>query len=87
MTPRSRPALHALMLSALLLLVSGCASVPRPSLPPVIPALPAQATQPPAPALCLPTCSSGWKRLVESLLQSPTIAVSQDKPVKTPTGR
>jgi len=75
-----------------LLLATACASVPPP-LPPLvvppaaIPSLPAQARQPTTPAECSPTCSDGWKRLVESLLQKPTAAALPAGPANGLTER
>lgn len=62
------------LLCALWLLVTGCATAPQPLPPlvidpPSIPPLPLQARQPPAPAICLPTCSDGLTRLRDSLLR------------------
>jgi len=68
------PRLRLLMLTGLLLLAGGCASVSQP-LPPVVvqppitPSLPAQARQPPPPEICSPTCSQKWSELAEQWLQ------------------
>ncbi|AHG41147.1 hypothetical protein N018_13405 [Pseudomonas syringae CC1557] len=77
MRDKNRP-LHLLMLLSLTLLATGCASKPEswqpPQVaPPVIPELPSEARQPPAPQWCSPTCSAGltrerenWQRLMTS---------------------
>lgn len=67
--PLPGPMLRAAMPALLALLLTACASVPQ-ALPPV--AIPQATTQPEVPAICLPTCSAGWKRMVESLRSTPT---------------
>lgn len=67
--PYSGPMLRAVTLALLGLLLTACASAPK-TLPPV--AVPRAPTQPEPPAWCLPTCSFGWKRMVESLQSTPT---------------
>lgn len=63
------------MLSALALLLASCGHTPQ-ALPPVpapaIPPLPSTAQQPEVPEWCLPTCSEGLRRMLESLLPKPT---------------
>lgn len=87
--PRSRPALLALTLPMLLMLLSACSSTPK-ALPvpaPLIPPLSPAARQPDVPAWCLPTCSAGWKRMVESLLPRPTGVESPGLPASGDTTR
>ncbi len=80
----------------LALLVTACATGPRSTpasapakapQPASVPALPAQARQPVAPALCLPTCSDGWRRLAESLLPLPMPEGPPEPPASGPTTR
>lgn len=64
-------------LIVLALTLTACALPQRPQAPAVvpqaeIPPLPPQARQPPVPAMCSPTCSAGWARLVQSLRQKLT---------------
>lgn len=63
MQPNPTMIARLLTLPALALLLSACAVPLKPlppavTAPPVIPPLPLQARQPPAPVWCLPTCSA-----------------------------
>ena len=67
---------HKLTLLALVMLLTSCGVVPKPSppsavviKPPQIPPLPQEAKQPPTPELCSPTCSDGLRRRLESWLR------------------
>lgn len=66
--PFAAPGWTLLPLAALL---TACGAT-SPRLPVSVPPLPPAARQEPAPETCLPTCSDGWRRLVESLLPRPT---------------
>lgn len=76
--PRLKSALPRLLPLALVMLLTACSVVSKPSqpsapIPPVIqpaqtPALPPEARQPPTPALCSPNCSEGLRKLLDSLL-------------------
>lgn len=61
-----------LMLTLLVVLVSGCALPLQPPEPQAaaIPPLPPQARQPTPPSECLPSCSAGLTRLRTELLDS-----------------
>lgn len=69
-------------------LLSACSSVPvrlPPEPPPVpLPPLPAAARQPTPPPTCLPTCSAGASRSLESWLSSPTAPTSPARPASAP---
>jgi hypothetical protein len=75
---RPKHALPPLTLLALVTLLTACSVAPKslpPSapIPPVIqppqtPPLPAEARQPPTPALCSPSCSEGLRKRLQSLL-------------------
>lgn len=82
---------RAMMLPALLLLMTACASVSPPLLPqviapPAIPALPASARVSliPVPSICSPTCSAGLTKLRESWLDMLTKFTSPDRLAKPP---
>lgn len=89
------PALRApaLMMTAalLMLLAAGCSTPlaslrPDPVAPARIPPLPEAARQPPAPALCSPSCSKGLSTLLESwqkLLTAPASPVTPVVPMST----
>ena len=84
----------ALTLLSLTLLLAGCASESRHSLPPpevvppaAIPRLAQQARQPKTPPECLPTCSAGASREFDSWLSSPTSAAPPARPASAPTTR
>lgn len=80
-TPRAALAPTLLLLAALL---TGCgATLPRS--PGSVPPLPPAARQEPTPEHCLPTCSDGWRRLVESLLPKQTAPASPALPASGPT--
>lgn len=89
-----KPNLRVIALTQLLLiaLLSACATPPAP-LPPVvvpppeIPALPQAARQPPTPPWCLPTCSDGWRREVESWQRSLMSVASPAEPASAPATR
>ena len=76
--PRLKSALPRLLPLALVMLLTACSVVSKPSqpsapIPPVIqpaqiPALPPEARQPQTPALCSPSCSEGLRKLLDSLL-------------------
>ena len=76
--PRLKSALPRLLPLALVMLLTACSVVSKPSLPsaptppatqpPQIPALLPEARQPKTQALCSPNCSEGWRKLLESLL-------------------
>jgi len=91
MTPKPNSIKLAMTLTSLALLVSGCASMSRPSQPPSvveaakIPPLPKQARQPKPPSICLPTCSAGLTTLRTELLDSLTKPTPQDQPASAPT--
>lgn len=76
--PKPNFAPPRLMLLGLAVLLTSCAVVPKPSppnalpivmKPPELPALPQEARQPPTPELCLPSCSDGLRRRLESWLR------------------
>ena len=71
MTLTNEPRPRAAMLLPLLMWLAGCAStLPASSVAPaLIPPLPAQARQPPAPAWCSPTCSAALTAERESWLR------------------
>lgn len=71
MKPCKPFAVPGLMLLPLVMLLTACEST-LPRLPDKVPPLPPVARQEPAPQACLPTCSDGWRRLVESLLPKQT---------------
>jgi len=83
----------ALMTTAalLMLLAAGCSTPlatlpPEPVAPARIPPLPEAARQPPAPALCSPSCSKGLSTLLESwqrLLTSPVLPETPVVPTST----
>ncbi len=81
------------MLTLLAWLLSACASVSQPSLPPLdvrppaIPRLPSAARQPKTPPECLPTCSAGVSREFDSWLTSPTNAAQPGQPASGPMTR
>lgn len=83
------PLLRLSSVMLLPLLLAACASAPNnspPSVAPLVPPLPLEARQPALPAWCSPTCSAGWRRMVETLLQpqtQPTVPVSPAKPNTT----
>ena len=64
-------------------LLTACASTSRVS-PDSAPPLPPIARQEPPPEICLPTCSAGWRRLVESLLPKPTGLEQPERPASAP---
>lgn len=76
--PKPKPALQLLTLLALGTLLTACSVAPKSSppsapIPPAIqpfqiPPLPAEARQPPTPALCSPSCSEGLRKRLQSLL-------------------
>lgn len=70
---------RALLLLLLLILLVACGHTPPaspPVPPPAIPPLPPSARQPAPLDLCSPTCSDGWRKAVEALLQKQTGAAS-----------
>jgi hypothetical protein len=76
------------MLSPLLALLTACAvPSPPPSSAAVIPPLPPEARQPPAPELCRPTCSEGLRMLLESLRAQLTSAAPPGPPARDPSTR
>lgn len=77
----------ALMLSALALLLSGCAQpLPRPEVKPAaIPPLAPQAKQPTPPKECLPTCSAGLTTLRTESLDLLMKLTSPAEPAKAST--
>lgn len=79
--PYAVPAWTLLPLAALL---TACGAT-SPRLPASVPPLPPVARQEPAPETCLPTCSAGWRRLVESLLPRPTEPERPAPRVNAPT--
>ena len=76
-----------LMLSALALLLSGCAQpLPRPDVKPAaVPPLPPQAKQPTPPKECLPTCSAGLTTLRTESLDLLMKLTSPAEPAKAST--
>ena len=86
------PLAHALTLTLLLLLSSGCATKPPalpplPVAPPLVPPLPQQARQPTPPPWCLPTCSAALGKRLSTLADTLTKPETQGlpaKPVTTP---
>lgn len=81
--PRSAIAPALLLLTVLCV---GCASVTPPLvLPAQVPPLPQAARQPPLPPICVPTCSDGLARLLDSLLPPPTSAVPPAAPASAAT--
>lgn len=85
------PKLSPMICAALLLLVTGCATKLDGSPPPVVvlgpqvPPLPPAARPPTPPAICSQTCSSGWTRMAENWLNTPTEFGSQGKPASPAT--
>lgn len=79
-------AVPALMLLPLAVLLTACGATLPPS-PSSLPPLPPAARQEPAPETCSPTCSDGWRRLVESLLPKPTEPEQPAKPANGPMTR
>lgn len=79
-------AARAPMLLLLTALLTACAST-SPAWRASVPPLPPSARQEPSPALCLPSCSAGWKRLVESLQQTPTAPASPASSASAATTR
>lgn len=87
MQPQKQPkryAAPALMLLPLVVLLTACGGT-LPVLPSNVPPLPPAARQEPAPETCSPTCSDGWRRLVESLLPRPTEPEQPARPASGPT--
>lgn len=81
---------YAWLLIVALSQVQGCASgllksLPVVPKPPMIPALPPEARQPPVPEFCLPTCLDAWNRLVDSLLKRPPSGASKGSPANATT--
>jgi hypothetical protein len=75
------------MLLLLPMLLTGCASPPTsPQIvaPPLIPPLPQEARQPPAPS-CSPSCSGALRRELQSWLDLLTPPVSLGRPAKPAT--
>lgn len=79
--PFAVPAWTLLPLAALL---TACGAT-SPRLPVSVPPLPPVARQEPAQETCLPTCSDGWRRLVESLLPKQTAPAPPALPASGPT--
>ena len=82
--PRSRR--RGQMLAWPLMLLTGCATgqMPLQQSDAKAPPLPVEASQPAPQALCLPTCSEGLRRLLDSLLQPQTNAAQQAMPASGP---
>ncbi len=81
MMQRNKQRPRSLMLLALVLSVTGCATAPTRWLAPQsseIPPLPTEARQGPMPSICSPTCSAGLATELKSLLQLRTVPASQD---------
>ncbi|ACT83036.1 Rz1 gp24' [Burkholderia phage KS9] len=79
---------RALMLPALLLLLTACASKSTSSSPVhAIPAMRPEARQPSAPSICLPTCSAGLTRLRENSRESLTSGALPGGSAKATTTR
>ena len=91
MPPNKPCALRALMLTTLAALLSGCASVSPPPLPPhqvappSIPALPPAARQPPTPQVCARSCSAALSIELDSWLNSPTVPPPPAPPASAAT--
>jgi hypothetical protein len=85
-----RLALLLLLVSALMLLLSGCATQPpvlAPSAQPRLPPLPMEARQPPAPDWCSPTCSAGVERDLSSWATTLTGPQPPEPPASEPMTR
>ena len=86
MKPKRNSMLSALMLSALVMSVTGCASNSQPSNPPAvveppaIPSLPQSARQSPLPSFCSPTCLQALTTLRESWQKLLIEVTPQDLP-------
>lgn len=81
MTPRNKPLPRLLVLLALVLSTTGCATVPTRWLAPQaaeIPPLPTEARQEPMPSICSPTCSDGLASELKNLRELQTAPGSQD---------
>ena len=83
MMPHKLPAGRVWIPLLLAGLLTACASTSRVS-PDSAPPLAPIARQEPPPGICLPTCSAGWRRLVESLLQKPTGLEPPELPASAP---
>jgi hypothetical protein len=81
--PLNNRAVRAWTLLPLAVLLTACGAT-SPRLPSSVPPLPPAARQEPAPETCLPTCSDGWRRLVESLLPRPTEPEPPGLPASAP---
>ena len=81
--PLNNRAVPAWTLLPLAVLLTACGAT-SPRLPGSVPPLPPAARQEPAPETCLPTCSEGWRRLVESLLPRPTEPEPPEQPASAP---
>ncbi|VVN76537.1 hypothetical protein PS833_00772 [Pseudomonas fluorescens] len=76
--PKNRTRLRPLMLLVPMLLLCACGMQPTdlqplPVTAPVIPGLPDEAKQPPAPQWCFPTCSNGLMHERENWLRPMTV--------------
>lgn len=86
MKPRRPYAAPAWTLLPLAALLTACGAT-SPRLPSSVPPLPPAARQEPPPETCSPTCSDGWRRLVESLLPRPTEPEQPGRPANGPMTR
>ena len=81
MTKRNKPALMLLLLTSVLTACSNKSPDYSPAVaPPAVPSLPKEARQPETPPYCLPTCSAGWSRQVESWQKRLTGEADQGEP-------
>lgn len=81
MMPRNKPLPRLLVLLALVLSTTGCATAPTHWLAPQaaeIPPLPAEARQGPTASTCSPTCSDALATELRSLRTLQTVPVSRD---------
>lgn len=90
----NKPAWKRSVLLLLLLpplwLVTACAPPPlqlqpEPAKTARVPALTQEARQPPVPPICSPTCSDGWRSLVDSSRERLTAGASPASPASAPT--
>lgn len=81
MMPKNRPPVRPLMLLALVLSMTGCASTQTRWLAPQpaeIPPLPTEARQGPLPSICSPTCSAALSIELQRLQGLRTVPASLD---------
>lgn len=88
MMPNRKPLRLGLMLLPLAMLLASCGTdspllqPPAVVQPAIIPPLPETARQPSPPPICSPTCSSGYRKLLDQLLSPPINLASPGTPAK-----